>query len=48
MIVVVEFAMEEFCKSGQIYGGVVYHQWSEIPFLIPGEHKGKGHLGGLV
>ena len=43
VIVVIEFAIEgnteEFCGSGQFYCGVVYHQRSEIPFLIPGEHN---------
>ena len=49
VIVVIEFAIEgntkEFCRSGQFYGGVVYHQRSEIPFLIPGEHNYFGFEG---
>ena len=49
VVVVIEFAIEgdteELCRSGQFYGGVVYHQRSEIPFLIPGEHNNFGFEG---
>ena len=49
MVVVVEFAIEcysqEFGRSGQFYGGVVYHYRSEGPLLVPGEHNYFGFEG---